>query len=241
MFKKIIIISIFLSLFAFSVNAEEISVHGSTTVSTNLLNPKKSEIEKISGHTLNIVSNGSGRGVQDLVDGKAQIAMISAPLEGVAGKLNLDTSNLKDFEVGAAVVAFIVNPANPVKELSLEQVKDILLGKLTNWKELGGEDKNIIIVVESKGGGIRSVVESDLLKKAEISGTTRVIPNATQITKVVGQLTEGFGISTPSSVDSSAVIVKTEKELKQPLILVTNGEPTPTQKAVIDAIKSVAK
>ena len=60
--------------------ADSLEIHGSTTVSNNLLIPKKAEIEKASGIELQIVGNGSGRGLADLVEGKVKVAMISAPV-----------------------------------------------------------------------------------------------------------------------------------------------------------------
>src|SRR5476651_453519 len=60
--------------------AAELKVHGSSTVAGGVLVPNKAAIEKETGLTLTIVSNGSGNGLKDLADGKADIAMISAPL-----------------------------------------------------------------------------------------------------------------------------------------------------------------
>jgi ABC-type phosphate transport system substrate-binding protein len=60
-------------------HAENIAVHGSTTVCGIVLTPHKADIERISGQTLDIVCNGSGRGLADLIAGKAEIAAISAP------------------------------------------------------------------------------------------------------------------------------------------------------------------
>ena len=65
-------LQIFAACVAFSATAHaaDVSVHGSTTVASNLLMPKKAQIEKASGHSLSVVANGSSRGVMDLVSGK---------------------------------------------------------------------------------------------------------------------------------------------------------------------------
>src|SRR5277367_1824353 len=76
--------------------AGQVSLHGSTTVNNVILVPKKAEIEKASGQQLEIVGNGSGRGIVDLVEVKAQIAMISAPLEDEVKKLNEKTPGSVD-------------------------------------------------------------------------------------------------------------------------------------------------
>src|SRR5438552_1133042 len=96
-------------------SAGQISLHGSTTVNNAIITPKKAEIEKASGQTIEIVGNGSGRGIADLIAGKAQIAMISAPLEDEVKKLNektpgsVDVGKLKAHQIGVSRVAFAVH------------------------------------------------------------------------------------------------------------------------------------
>jgi hypothetical protein len=76
------------SLVATAAGAEPISLHGSTTVMNLLVQPHKARIEAISGQEITIFGNGSQRGLADLIAGKAQIAMISAPLDLEVGKLD---------------------------------------------------------------------------------------------------------------------------------------------------------
>src|SRR5580704_13415407 len=69
-------------------NADTVSLNGSTTVMNALVMPKKAQIEAASGHQITVVGNGSQRGLADLLAGKAQIGMISAPLDEEATKIN---------------------------------------------------------------------------------------------------------------------------------------------------------
>jgi phosphate transport system substrate-binding protein len=80
-------LAIIVSLGTSVAYAETVEVHGSTTVAANLLTPKKAQIEKAAGVELQIIGNGSGRGLGDLVEGKVKIAMISAPLADEAKSL----------------------------------------------------------------------------------------------------------------------------------------------------------
>src|ERR1700730_15154436 len=120
-------------------DAETVSVHGSTSVSNQLLTPHQAEIEHISGQTLDIVANGSGRGLADLAAGKADMAMISAPLEVEVAASDartfggLDPARFVAHQVGEARVAFVVHPSNPVTTLTLAQITLILSGKITRW------------------------------------------------------------------------------------------------------------
>ena len=130
-----------------TAEAQSISLNGSTTVAYMLVLPNKATIEAASGQRIVVVGNGSQRGLSDLVAGRAEIAMISAPLEEEAARVNrrkpgsFDPTGLKAYIVGESRVAFIVHPTNPVRSLSNAKLADILTGKITNWKDVGGADQ----------------------------------------------------------------------------------------------------
>jgi phosphate transport system substrate-binding protein len=222
-------------------SAGQVILHGSTTVTRMIISPKKAEIEEASGQQLEIVGNGSGRGIMDLVAGKAQIAMISAPLEDEAKKLNrktpgaVDVARLKTHQIGESRVAFVVHPGNTVKSLTNAQLADIFAGKIKNWKDVGGPDLLIVIVTAQPGDGLRAMVEATLLKGGELPTETRALSNVTQVPKVVSQLPGGIGIVAPIAIDSSVVELRGDTPIVQPLILVTMGEETPEIRRVLDA------
>lgn len=223
--------------------ADPLEIHGSTTVSANLLTPKKAEIEKASGVEMQIVGNGSGRGLADLVEGKVTVAMISAPVEDEVKALKakgtaFDETKIKSFRVGSAPAAFAVNPANPVHKLTAAQMVDILTGKITNWKDVGGSDKPIIVVCATKGDGVRSQVEHDFLAGGDITAQKREIPNATEVVKLVSQMDGALGIFSKISMTPGVVELDGGKPVVQPLIMLTMGEPSPDAAKVIAAAKS---
>jgi len=247
MFKKTLALIIAGTMLATApVSAAELKINGSTTVAGALVEAHKADIEKKSGHTLVVVANGSGHGLGDLAGGKADIAMISAPLDEVAAKVNektpgaVDAAAFQAVQVGEAKVAFVVNSASKVKELTNEQITAILKGTTANWKDVGGDDMPVLVVTEVAGGGIRSLVEGELLAKESIAANKRELPNGTQIVKVVSQIPGALGVVSAASVDASVAQVKTDKELVQPLILVTKGAPSAEAQAVIDAAKEFA-
>lgn len=227
-----------------AATAAEITISGSTSVAAQLVQPHEAQIEAAAGVSLNIIANGSGRGLQDLAEGKAAVAMISAPLEVTAESVNkkqpgaVDAAGMVAHQVGEARVAFVVHPANPVKQMTQEQVAGILSGAIANWSALGGPDLPIVVVTEVAGGGLRSMVESEMLGKAPITGNLRELPNATQVAQVVQQISPGFGVAAHASVaGSGASVVATEREIAQPLILVTRGTPSAEIARVIDAAR----
>jgi phosphate transport system substrate-binding protein len=231
---------------SFAAQAATISIHGSTTVSNAVLVPHKSDIEKASGEELDIVPNGSGRGLVDLVGGKADMAMISAAMEEEVAKINektpgaIDASALRAHQIGEARVAFVVNSANSVKTLTLAQVTDILNGTTKNWSEIGGADQPIIVVAAVVGDGVRSTVEGKLLAGKLISGQLREVPNANQIAQVVSQIPGAFGVMAAASEHDTVSLLKTDTAVGQPLILVTMGEPNADAAKVVEAAKAAA-
>lgn len=235
-----------LALGCFASHAATIAIHGSTTVAGAVFTPHKVDIERASGATLDIVANGSGRGLADLVAGKADMAMISAPLEAEVVASNaktpgaLDPSKLVGHQIGAANVAFVVHPSNPVTALTLAQIAGILSGKITKWSEVGGADQPIVVVAAMRGDGVRSVVESRLLNGASLLPQTRQLPNAPQIVHVVAQLPAAFGITAAGAVTDGVHAVKTDAVIGQPLLLVTLGQATDDATKVIAAAKAVA-
>jgi phosphate transport system substrate-binding protein len=225
----------------------EVSVHGSSTVMNTIMAPRQAEIEKLSDQQLRIAGNGSQRGIADLLDGRAQIAMISAPLAEEVRRFNqkapgsIDISRFREYQIGESQVAFAVHPSNAVRTLTNGQLVEIFTGRVTNWKKLGGTDQAIVIVTAQPGDGLRSMVESALLGNANLPDNVRAMTNATQIAKVVAQLPGGIGIVAQAALDGSVRELRTDKPITQPLILVTVDEETSEVRRVVAAAIAVGK
>ena len=96
----------------------------------------------------------------------------------------------------------------------------------------------IVIVAETLGGGLRTLVESELTDGESIAGTVREFPNATQVPQVASQFPPAFGLAPFKAAGASdAKILETDQAISQPLILVTNGTISEEMQAVIDATR----
>jgi phosphate transport system substrate-binding protein len=233
--------------FASAAGAEPVYLNGSTTVINMLVAPHQAEIELVSGQQIVVTGNGSQRGLADLVAGKAQIAMISAPLKLEVDRINatqpgrIDLARLNAHVIGEARVAFAVHPSNPVRHLSRDALIDVLLGKIQNWREVGGLDQRIVIVTAQPGDGLRTMVENALLSGRELAKDARAMTNATQIAKIVAQVPGAIGIVAAASLDAAVTEVKQDAVLANPLILVTLGDETPPVRQVIEAVAKVGQ
>lgn len=231
-----------------AVAAEAVNVHGSTTVVKYLIEPNQKFLDD-SSVKLTVVPNGSGKGLGDLIDGKAQIAMISSELKLVADALAkksgtpVDTTGLVTHQIDVVSLAFIVHPSNSVKELTLKDIARILLGDVTTWAQLGGADRPIKVVSEPAGGGIRSMVEADLLNRKPMGPSILLqeVPGALEVGQTVAADPDAIGLATTGSVSPSVAVLVTDATLFQPLILVTKGQPTGDVAAVVAALKEAVK
>jgi phosphate transport system substrate-binding protein len=214
--------------------ADSLKVSGSTTVYANVFLPHQGKIESSTGVKLAVTSNGSGRGLADLVSGQSDVAMISSPLAEVAKKNNIDAGPLKEHKVGNSRLIFIVHPSNPVKSLTMDQVRDIFAGKITDWKDVGGTAGPILFVTEDAKGGLRTTFEEKVMKGTAVSPQARALPNGTQIPTIVRQAAGAIGTSNPRHDLNGVKVLETEK-VEQALYLVTKGAPNPAATKVIQA------
>src|SRR5262245_52597444 len=139
--------------------ADPLMIQGSTTFARRLMEPFQGEIERMTGHQLTVVPNKSMPGLLALLEGRTHLAMISASLETEVALLQrsmpgLQVDSLKAFEVSRTRVPIAVHSSNPVHKATLEQVTQILQGKIDNWKSLGGPNLPIRVVMVGGGGGV---------------------------------------------------------------------------------------
>lgn len=120
---------------------------------------------------ISVAGGGSGVGVKQVGEGLVNIGNTGRPLK----KDEIEKYGLETFPFAIDGVAVVVNPANKVGELSFAQVADIYAGKITNWKEVGGEDGAINLYVREDGSGTREVFTEKAINKGEVSSKANVV------------------------------------------------------------------
>ena len=130
---------------------------------------------------------GSGSGIQAVQEGRCDIGLSSRALKDAEKEAGL-TETVLAYDG----IAMIVNPANPVEDLSLEQIADIYTGKITNWAEVGGNDSQIVLIGREAGSGTRGGFEEivgvvDACQyRQELSSTGDVITTVAQNPDAIG-------------------------------------------------------
>ena len=226
-----------------------ISVSGSTTVQPLAEKLAEAFMTENTGIRIDVQGGGSSVGVKAAGQGTSDIGMASREIK---------ESELAEFPKLNVVViardgiAIVANADVTVSDLTVEQVRDIFSGKITNWKDLGGEDQNIIVVSREEGSGTRGAFEELVMgKDALITASAILQPSNGSIRTTVsttpysiGYMSFGYlddtikaisigGIAPtePNAADGSYPIVR-------PLNMLTNGEPTGAVKAFLDFILS---
>lgn len=163
---------------SFAVN--RIVITGSSTIA-----PVISDIAKLyeKDHQevrIDVQTGGSSRGILDARKGLAQISMVSRALKE-------REHDLHGFTIAKDGLAVIVHKSNPIQELSRQQIRDIYTGKIKNWREVGGDDRKIVVVNKAEG---RSTLELFLaffdLKNSQIKADVVIGDNEQGIKTVSG-------------------------------------------------------
>ena len=129
---------------------------------------------------------GSGSGIQAVSEGRCDIGLSSRALK------DDEKATLTETTVALDGIAMIVNPENPVSDLTVEQIADIYTGKITNWSEVGGNDAAIVLIGREAGSGTRDGFESITGTKdacqyrQELTSTGDVITTVSQNPDAIG-------------------------------------------------------
>lgn len=243
-----------------TVSGKSIQIKGSDTM-VNLVQSWAEEF--ISQHpdvNLGITGGGSGTGLAALLNHSCEIAMSSRSIEEKELK-KAEESNIhpREFIVGLDGLMVIVHPSNPVDGLTLDQLRDIFIGKVNNWQQVGGNNSVIVLLSRESNSGTHLFFKEHILKrgdkksKEEFSPHALLMPSSQAIVNEVVQNPHtigyvGMGYLSPRlkalSVAKTAGgtfiapsienVVSGAYPISRPLYLYINGEPAGSIKAFID-------
>ena len=205
-----------------------VATDGSTSMEKVIGALGESFMEANKGTTFTYNPTGSGSGIQAVSEGRCDIGLSSRAL-----KDDEKAAGLKETIVALDGIAIIVNPQNPVKDLSLEQIAKIYTGEITNWKDVGGEDAEIVLIGREAGSGTRDGFESITETKdacqyrQELTSTGDVITTVSQNPNAIGYaslaaIKDSVKALTVNGVAPTEATVKDGTYLVQrPFVLVT--------------------
>lgn len=234
------------------------TVAGSTSVAPLSEELVSAFMEKHPGVTIHVQGGGSSAGVRAANEGVAEIGSSSRNLREAEQGLGL-----VEHKIAVDGIAIAVNQANEVADLSVEQVRQIFAGEITNWQEVGGIDAVINVVSREEGSGTRGAFtdmvmeyrdaagekqEADLTADAAIqpaSGAVRTTVVGDE--NAIGYLSLGYldGSVKTLKVDgvepTAANILAGDYEISRPFLYLTKGAPEGVVKAYIDWVMSAGQ
>jgi len=149
-------------------NGERVVIKGSTTVLPITQKTAEAFREKTK-ISITIEGSGSGNGIKALVDGSCDIANSSREMKESELKSAADKGvKVKEIAVALDMIVPVVHPSNPVKNITLNQLKGIYDGSITNWKQLGGKNENIVVISRDTSSGTFEVWSEIVMKKTDV-------------------------------------------------------------------------
>jgi phosphate transport system substrate-binding protein len=147
------------------------------------------------GMTVQVTGGGSGVGISALINGTTDICNSSRPMKNSEREKLKARFNTLGVETRAARdgITVYVNDANPVKELSLQQIKAIYKGEITNWKDVGGPDAKIILYGRENSSGTYVYFRDFVLGGADYSPLTQTLPGTAAVVNAVAKDKYGIG------------------------------------------------
>lgn len=228
--------------------SEKITVSGSTSVGPLMEVIAEDFQSKNEGISVEIQQLGSSAGIKNTIDGTSEIGMASRDL-----KEEEKSAGLTETEIAIDAIAIVTNKNNEVKDLTVQQIKDIYTGKITNWKEVGGEDAQIVLVSREEGSGTRDGFQdilgfesADLVKDAQICDGSGAVKSTIEGNKnAIGYISFGYVKDGIKSVKINGVeanddnVLSGDYVISRPFLLTNKkGNLSETAKSFVDFILS---
>lgn len=234
-----------------AAHAEDINMVGSTTVLPIAQATAEAFMDEHPNVNITVGGGGSSIGAKALLAGTCDIADCSRPLKSsefeAAAKNGITP---KAHVVAMDGIAVIVHPSNPVSALSLEQIKAIYTGAISNWSEVGGSDKPIVIISRDTSSGTYEAFNVLALEEEKVrpdalmqASNNAVLQTVAQTPDAIGYVGLGYVNNTVKALPVQGILPSKETVLSKkypisrPLYMYTNGEPKGVVKEYLDFVK----
>ncbi|MCD7924160.1 phosphate ABC transporter substrate-binding protein PstS family protein [Bacteroidaceae bacterium] len=141
-----------------------------------------------------VTGGGTGVGISALMNNTTDIAMASRPIKfSEKMKLKAAKQEVEEVIIAYDALAVIINPSNPVDKLTRQQLENIFRGKITNWKQVGGPDRKIIVYSRETSSGTYEFFKESTLKNKNYMSSSLSMPATGAIIQSVSQTKGAIG------------------------------------------------
>jgi len=228
----------------------KLQIAGSTTVLPIAEECARIFMENNPGSQIYVSGGGSSHGVKSVAEDVIDIGDASRDLKDSEKEQYTD---LVTHAIAKDGVAIIVHPSNPINDLTITQLQGIYTGEITNWKDVGGKDIEIMVVSREGGSGTRDCFEQVVLKPIEKDVTEYAIiqdSNGKVRTTIIGS-EQGIGFISLGYVNSDVKAIKldgteptienirsNDYAISRTLWMITKGNPDENEQAFLDFVLS---
>ncbi|GAB6055836.1 phosphate ABC transporter substrate-binding protein [Methanobacterium alkalithermotolerans] len=248
-YKIGIIITIIILGTYFMVNPgsghESIQIAGSTSVQPVAEKLAQEYMKSHPDVKINVQGGGSGLGIRSTQQEIIEIGTSSKKLN------DHESKDLTEYIIGKEGIVVAVNNKNTVDDLTIDQIRDIFSGKISNWKEVGGSNQEIHVIVREEGSGTRTAFEDIVMDEEDISPEAIVQSSTEMVKQAVKQDPQAIGFVSLAHLgdDVKALMVggiaptehsisKGTYPIQRPFIFLVKGEPEGSLKEFIRWIYS---
>jgi len=232
--------------------AGDISINGSTTVLPIAQKAAEAFMKEHPDAKISISGGGSGNGIKALIDKTTDIANSSRAIQPKELDLAKEKgSNPVEFIVAFDCIVPVVHPENPIKDITLDQLKGIYKGEIKNWKEIGGADKPIVIISRDTSSGTYEVWEEKVMKKERVfpgallqASNGAIVQAVSKNPNAIGYIGVGYAEKTVKLLSVNGIVGSKETTLNKtfpisrPLYMYTPDKPAGEVKSFLDYVMS---
>jgi len=234
-------------------HAQAVTVKGSDTMVILAQRWAENYMKSNAGKRVQVTGGGSGIGIAALINGTTEIANASRAMKEAEKAKVRDRFNILPTEIAVAKdgLAVYVQESNPIEQLTLDQLRKIYTGDVTNWKDVGGPDAKIVLYSRENSSGTYVFFKDNVLKGDDFAASAQTLPGTAAVVNATAK--EKFGIGYGGAAyakgvkevklvgkDGKAYLPSAENvaagvyPLSRNLFMYTRGKPTGEAKAFID-------
>ena len=192
LFVGSVIMVLIISASAFG--AEELVINGSTTVLPIAQKAAEVYMKENPDISISVSGTGSGDGIKALIDGTTDIANASRFIKNTEITKAIDNGVFPvAHRVALDSIAPVVHPENPVSDLTMKQLKGIYMGQIVNWKEVGGDDKEIVVISRDTSSGTYEVWHNLVLEKERVTPKASLLASNGAVAMAVAKNSYAIG------------------------------------------------
>ncbi len=186
-------------------NKKTLRIAGSTTLQPIISAAAEEYMKKHPDVLIYVQGGGSGTGIRRVSEESVEIGMSSREIKEKEYK---KTPELKKYAIALDGIAIVVNPDNPLGDLTKEQVKAIFSGKIRNFKDIGGDTREIVVVVRESGSGTRAVFDELIMNGEELTDNALQKPSNGAVKATIATNKNAIGYIGLGYVDESVKALK---------------------------------